>query len=299
MKEPNKDGIWSLRQQPPVQLFMLVLIWLVVALASSLLLQTLLKSWGWESFAALLGQLKTEPVDATTVDDLRWLQLVGHLLNYTLVALIFIGWAFGRTALQQLRLDRLPEIRGTVLALALTLVLFPLISWVYYWNTNLIPETWIAQDKLALQRVLLQMENPGDLWLNLLLLGGAAALGEELIFRGILQPILTTWTNNYHLGAWATGALFSLIHFQWEGFVPRLLMGVFFCYVFWYTQNLWIPLLLHSFFNSIQVILPYLYPDAITATVEPRSIALPLVLLSLFLFVVLWYFFEKIKLIRE
>lgn len=295
MENDTSPALWELKEQPLMQLLGLLIIWLGMAIVSATLLQFLVQYWGWESFSVLMEQTKKEPVDATVIDQMRWLQLFAHLGNYTIVALIFAGWFYGKRAPQELRLHQIPNPLILVLCVGLTIALFPIISWFYYWNTMLLPEAWIAQDRLALQRLFLTMDKASDFYLNLALLGGAAALGEELIFRGVMQTILTKWTKSVHVGSWVTGVLFSLIHFQWEGFVPRLLMGVFFCYVFWYTQSLWVPLLLHSFFNSIQVIIPYFYSNAIETSVTPQAVSLYSFGVALGLFSILWVLFLKHK----
>lgn len=295
MEHKTSSTLWELKEQPFIQLLGVLVVWFIMAIVSATLLQFLVQSWGWESFSALMEETKKEPVNATVIDQMRWVQLLAHLGNYTLVALIFAGWFYGKRAPQQLRMHQIPNLLVLVLCVGLTIALFPIISWFYYWNTALLPEAWIAQDRLALQRLFLTMDKASDFYLNLMLLGGAAALGEELIFRGVIQPILTKWTNSIHVGSWVTGALFSLIHFQWEGFVPRLLMGVFFCYVFWYTQSLWVPLLLHSFFNSIQVIIPYFYSNAIETSMEPQVVSWFSFGVSLGVFSILWVFFLKYK----
>lgn len=293
MENGSPSTTWELKEQPAMQLLGLLVVWFGMALVSTTLLQSLVQAWGWESFSALMAQLKKDTVEPAVVDQMRWLQLVAHLCNYTIVALIFAGWFYGKRAPQELRLHRVPPMRTFAICLGLTVILFPIISWFYYWNMQLLPKAWIAQDRLALQRLFMAMDQASDFYLNLTLLGGAAAIGEELIFRGVIQPILTKWSKSIHVGSWATGALFSLIHFQWEGFVPRLLMGVFFCYVFWYTQSLWVPLVLHSFFNSIQLIIPYFYSDLSEVSMEPQEISLLVFIPALVCFSALWVFFIK------
>lgn len=295
MKTPQENYLrFRIQEQPSIQLLVLLGIWLVVALVSGTLLQLLIKSWGWNGLSELLMLAQNGELDALSIDRLRWIQLLAHLSNYTLVAVLFIFWRDGKKGGQQLKLHRPPPILLSILCLGLIFTLFPIINWFYYWNTALIPDDWIAEDKLAVQQAFLKIRDYKGLLMNLLLLGGAAALGEELMFRGILQPILVRSTGK-HTGVWLTGALFSVIHFQWEGFFPRLLMGVFFCYVFYYTSNLWIPILLHSFFNSIQVVISYVYPEMLQADRTPQATSGWVVLGAILLFTGLWVLLLKNK----
>ena len=51
------------------------------------------------------------------------------------------------------------------------------------------------------------------------------AIGEELLFRGAVQRLFLRWVRNPHVAIWVTGTLFSFIHFQFYGFLPRMVLG--------------------------------------------------------------------------
>ena len=200
-----------------------------------------------------------------------------------------------KTALKTVYADQKPAIKNIVWSILLILSIYPFISFVYYWNTQLLPDGAISQDKLDIQKVFLEMNSPKDLVLNLLLLGLAAGIGEEFLFRGILQRLLTLWTKNIHFGAILTGLIFSLMHFQLEGFFPRFLLGVLFCYLLIFTGNLWITVIVHVFFNSIQVIIPYFYPN-LAGNISDVQATAPLVAISsCFVFLLFLAIFRKIN----
>ena len=46
-------------------------------------------------------------------------------------------------------------------------------------------------------------------------------------------------TGNLHLSVWISAALFSAIHMQFFGFVPRMLLGALFGYLVAYSGSLW------------------------------------------------------------
>ncbi|MDR1699083.1 MAG: CPBP family intramembrane metalloprotease, partial [Prevotellaceae bacterium] len=52
---------------------------------------------------------------------------------------------------------------------------------------------------------------PG-LLVNLFVIAVLAAVGEELIFRGVLQRIFSHWTKSETLGIWITAFVFSVVH---------------------------------------------------------------------------------------
>lgn len=88
-------------------------------------------------------------------------------------------------------------------------------------------------------------------FVNLLLAGVAAALCEELFFRGVLQKLILEKSKHIHLAIWATAFIFSAIHLQFYGFIPRVLLGAYFGYLFFWSGSIWIPILAHFTNNAI------------------------------------------------
>ena len=283
--ESNKLG--QAPSTPLVQLLSFVFIWLCCTSIGSLLLSFFMQGNNWTSLSIIVEQVRNSE-DGNLINQLRYVQIIGHLSNYLLPALIFIFAWYRPQVWAMIQLAKAPPLKTTLVGLIALFLLFPFISWVYYWNMNLIPNDWIGQDKLELQAAFLNMRNGYEFLLNIFLLGVVAALGEELVFRGIIQKILTQWSGQVHSSVLITAALFSFIHFQWEGFVARFLLGLLFCYLLVYTQNLWIPILLHFCFNSIQVVIPYFNPELIQNAGETTEIPLLVALLSLAMFSLIW-----------
>jgi uncharacterized protein len=78
-----------------------------------------------------------------------------------------------------------------------------------------------------------------------------------MMFRGILQQQIGRLLKNEHVMVWLSAAIFSAIHFQFEGFFARMILGAILGYLFVWTRNLWIPMIVHLLNNSIQVIAIY------------------------------------------
>jgi membrane protease YdiL (CAAX protease family) len=129
------------------------------------------------------------------------------------------------------------------------------------------PERWkLAADQMeATQRRLIEamMFMPSALHLvsNLFVVGMVAAFSEELMFRGILQPLFKNWTKNIHLGILISAAIFSAIHFDLYNFIPRMAIGVGFGYLFYWSGSLWVTILAHFLNNAIEVVV-YYYRDS-------------------------------------
>lgn len=120
-----------------------------------------------------------------------------------------------------------------------------------------------------LTEIFLQVKSPGGLALNLLVIALVPAVGEELLFRGLLQRLLGEWTRNIHAGVILTAFIFSAIHLQFFGFLPRFLLGLMLGYLLEITQSLWAPVFAHFVNNATLVILFYLhYNGFITMKME-------------------------------
>lgn len=110
--------------------------------------------------------------------------------------------------------------------------------------------------------LLLSVDTIGGLLLNLLIVAGFAAVSEELFFRGALQQFLQERFHSGHAAVWLAALIFSLVHFQFYGFIPRLFLGALLGYLLLYTQNLWIPVIFHFINNATVIVLHFFWGDA-------------------------------------
>ena len=114
------------------------------------------------------------------------------------------------------------------------------------------------------------LQGPHDvpnLIVAVLIMGVLTGLAEELFFRGALQRIMITGGVNPHLAIWLAAAVFSIRHLQFLGFVPRLLLGAFFGYSFYWTRSIWVAVALHALNNTIYIVGQYVANGG-TATVD-------------------------------
>lgn len=109
-----------------------------------------------------------------------------------------------------------------------------------------------------LTRFFTTFKSPADFAFILFIVAILPAIGEELVFRGLLQPKLQQATNNAHAGIWISAFLFSAIHMQFFGFVPRILLGALFGYLYFWSGNLIVPMFAHFINNGFSVGLLYL-----------------------------------------
>ena len=122
-------------------------------------------------------------------------------------------------------------------------------------------EQWMKETEENAEKftkAFLKMETTGDLLLNMVMIALIPAIGEELLFRGVLQRLFSEWTKNAHWGVFIAAVLFSAIHIQFYGFLPRMVLGVLFGYLFIWSRSLWLPIFGHFVNNGAAVIFAYL-----------------------------------------
>lgn len=111
-----------------------------------------------------------------------------------------------------------------------------------------------AQD---LTRYLTQFSTATRFLVGLLVIAVVPAISEELVFRGVVQRNLVQWTGSRHVGIWLAAAVFSAIHFQFFGFVPRFVLGLVLGYLYEWSGNILVPMAAHFTQNAFQIILLY------------------------------------------
>jgi len=214
---------------------------------------------------------------------LRWSNAVAHLCTFTLPALT-LGFLFYRRQMWRgLALHRAPSMVQLPLSLLLILASFPLTQLTYWLNRQLPLPQWVMDmedSATTLIESVMQMNSPAELLLNLLVIAVLPAVGEELIFRGLIQKRLQRLFTNPHLAVWVTAIIFSAIHLQFAGFLPRLLLGALLGYLFLWTRNLWIPVAVHFFFNGAQVAAQYFMGGEVDPT-EAEQMNAPLLISGL------------------
>lgn len=155
-----------------------------------------------------------------------------------------------------------------VLIVALLFISIPLQENIIYWNYHIkLPDFLESFGRAAREledanfctmKVLLENSSIGVLILNLLIIGFAAGFSEELLFRGCFQRLLTTGGVNRHVAIWLVAIVFSALHFQFYGFIPRVLLGAYFGYLMLWCRSLWAPVLAHTLNNMMFVIVSWI-----------------------------------------
>jgi uncharacterized protein len=92
------------------------------------------------------------------------------------------------------------------------------------------------------------------LLLNLLLAGVLAPLVEETLFRGLIFGSLRTYCGKWTAAA-ISAAIFSGLHFQAYGFIPRFILGIVLVYLADKYKSLYPSVALHSLNNVVATLI--------------------------------------------
>jgi membrane protease YdiL (CAAX protease family) len=170
---------------------------------------------------------------------------------------------------QYLKTEHYQNILFLLLSILLIITIQPVIDCIAYYNQQLsLPESmsalekWIREGELSAEKttnLLFGDKTITGLVFNLLVIALVAGLAEELFFRGCVQQIMQKIVKNKHAAVWIAAAIFSAIHFQFYGFVPRMLLGAVLGYLFVWSGNIWVPVIVHTVNNAIGVILSFIY----------------------------------------
>jgi len=82
----------------------------------------------------------------------------------------------------------------------------------------------------------------------------AAGVGEELLFRGVLQPLLVEWTGLF-LALIISNVLFGMAHLVTRTYaLIAATVGLYLGVVFAVTDNLLVPIVVHSLYDFIALV---------------------------------------------
>jgi membrane protease YdiL (CAAX protease family) len=166
------------------------------------------------------------------------------------------------------QLNKIPLSRYFWLAPLAIILCQPALNLIGDWNKQLaLPdaflfvEQWMKASEAKAEVISKLIVDTNSLWvlgINVIVVAILPGFCEELLFRGVVQPIFVDWFGKKHVAVWASAFIFSFIHFQFYGFLPRLLLGAMLGYLVLYSGSLWSCIIAHTFNNTLVVILSYL-----------------------------------------
>ncbi|WP_439557526.1 lysostaphin resistance A-like protein [Dyadobacter sp.] len=238
----------------------------------------------------LLNQLITTPAKVHNGwYALMVLQGTVHFFSYLLPSALF--WIYiDKKPIREVNTRQHPSPVIWLLAFLLVLVFIPLNSKFIEWNAAMnLPdalsglEIWMRQkeDQLSVMTAFLtNYKTFGQMLIALFVVALLPAIGEEALFRGVIQTKLLKVTSNPHVAIWASAAIFSAIHFQFYGFLPRMMLGALFGYLFYWTGNFWVAVLAHFVNNGFVLVMMYLHNLGMIDTNIEETKSMPLLLIT-------------------
>ncbi len=229
----------------------------------------------------------------------RIVQLISQIFIFIIPALLFAYLAFPRP-LQYLKTNTKLQPKYILWGIFIMICSLPLINLLEYFN-KMIPITdgmrELEETAALVTTAFLKTSNPIDIILNVVIFVLAAAIGEELFFRGVLQNILiSNPLKKYPFTAIAIIAvLFSLFHGEMSGFIPRFYAGFLLGAAYYFSNTIWVPIIMHAVNNGMALLMFYVskteFEDPI-GVLDYKDLLeiIPLTILSLFL---IYHFYKK------
>ena len=243
---------------------------------------------------------KSDPND---LNALRFMQISSQLFTFVFPPIAY-AFLVKEKPVNALGLKK-SKILWFLIGIAMIFVIMPFNSILAEWNANLtLPDSMSKIESLMKQmqdaatemiKKFVSVDTIGGLVLNLFMIAGLAALGEELLFRSIIQTSLIKICKNAHIGILIASVIFSFIHFEFYGFFPRLILGMLLGYMFYFSGSIWIPMLMHFLNNGTVVLIYFLNNKGITSidvdTFGQTSI--PVLIISIVVMIVLFLLSTK------
>jgi len=237
---------------------------------------------------------------------LKFLQAIQSIAMFVIPP-ILLAILFSKKPKEYLNITKTPFLISVLSVSFIMLFSIPVINYLAEINSNMtFPESFSAIEKImknleeeakVITDVFLKADSIVVLFVNIIVIALIPSIGEELLFRGVFQKLFTDLTKNVHIGVWIAAFLFSAMHLQFYGFLPRLVMGAMLGYMLVFSKNLWLPIIAHFINNAFAVTVYYLSNKNIieesNETIGAGENAFSSLIISVFLVVSLAYIFYR------
>jgi hypothetical protein len=234
---------------------------------------------------------KMDLSDPQVINSLKFAQAFSSLILFVLPTFLFAVFTFTGKYTYFLGFKKAEQPNMYVLAAICILLAFPFAFWLGELNQQIpLPSSMVELENKASGQMeaFFKSKKTIDIIINLIIIGLFPAVCEELFFRGALQRILIQITRNPWVGIILTGFLFSALHLQFQGFFPRMFLGVVLGVLYWYSGSLWTSILAHFVYNATQVIAVSFQPKF--ANTNPEAPLLVSLVSGVAVWAILWYY---------
>lgn len=233
--------------------------------------------WGKE---VLLNLSNPDLNDSRIVEALKMMQLVNSIGGMLLPAVAFLWVADAGFFISSKKSSRI-NLLAAVLTIIFILSIQPFIGLLTEWNEMMrLPaslsglenmlKSW-EENALAVTKTFVATDSVSGLLFNMLLIAVLPAISEELMFRAALGRLFQKMTGSIHWAAILSAIIFSAFHMQFYGFLPRFVLGLGLAYLFFWSGNIWWPILAHFINNGVTVFAAYLFQNGYS-NLDPEQI---------------------------
>lgn len=210
-----------------------------------------------------------------STEGLLFMQGFQTIVLFGVTALVGVWFTEKRVnPFKQMSLNVVLSLKQGLIALFFAVAALPMISMLAEWNKGMELPSYLAsmeemmrtmeESSKVLTERFLNTTSVGRLFVNLFVMAMLPAVCEEMMFRGWLQRRLYS-SVNIHVAIWVSAFVFSAIHFQFYGFIPRMLIGAALGYLYCYTGSLWAPIVAHFTNNAAAVVAAFLAYNGYTS----------------------------------
>lgn len=228
------------------------------------------------------------------LNGLRYAQMVTTLSFFLLPAIIFSKYK-SKNPFAHIGLDKMFPVYIVFIIPFLIYFFYPFINMTFHINKILPWNDWRIEKqeeyKLMIEHIL-NNKTYFVLILNLIMIAILPAISEECLFRGVIQKFFSEYMN-IHVAVFLSAIIFSLVHDDFSAFLPRIILGMFLGYLFYYSGSLWTSIFAHALNNGAQVVLMYLNNKGIYK-IDVDNPEMPKtweILVYTAIFAALWYLF--------
>ncbi|MEA3478294.1 MAG: CPBP family intramembrane glutamic endopeptidase [Bacteroidota bacterium] len=205
--------------------------------------------------------------DTTMIPLLKYMQIVNQLGLFIIPPLLF-AFMMNINIPGYLKLDRKPINLSWLAGGLMVILALPFLHWLADINNAVqFPEfmsgleAWMRESERKAEEMtelFINVDTYPAFLVNLLMIAILPAIGEELLFRGVVLRFLKDWTGKVHLAVILSAFIFASLHFQFYGFLPRLLLGILLGYMFVWSGSLWVPIIVHFINNAMAVLIIFI-----------------------------------------
>ncbi len=261
-EKEDKQGNNKFNDQP-------VIVQILIAIGLTFVLMTLVQ---FLSDAIIKGNYGLSITDITAnldsflkefgdrLNSLRYAQMLNTIFSFGGAAFI-MSYLLTRKPFGFFKSEQNAHPSSLILIPVMMVSVIPLAGAIQHYISMInFPEWLVNMQELALelQTIMLGDTRISIFAINLIMIAVLPAIFEELLFRGILQPLFIKLTDNHHFGIIITGFVFGLIHMQIINLLPIAILGILLGYIYHWTKNIWFPIFAHFFFNGLQALVYFL-----------------------------------------